>query len=77
MHGGTQQWDAGGVGGGEIYLGNGGCRVQEGGVPGWSEPQYGGAYQGGPLSSTIDSRAPSSEQQVEWSTARWCRLVLL
>lgn len=88
MQGDAQQWDAGVVGGdeplrsgggmgeGEIYLGNGSGRGQEGGVPGWSEPESGGAYQGGPLFSTIDSQAPSSEQPVEWHTARCCRLVL-
>ena len=46
-------------------LGRGGG-VQEGGVPGRSEPEGGRAYQGGPLSSTIYSQAPaSSEQQVD------------
>ena len=43
--------------------------VQEGEVTVRPEPGSGGAYQGGPLSTTIDSQAPASgEQQVEWLT---------
>ena len=54
--GGAQQWDGGGG-------------VQEGEVLGRPDPDIGGAYHGGPLSSTIDSQAPaSSEQQVERPT---------
>ena len=68
VRGGVQQWDGGGVGGGAQQW-DGGGGLQEGGVPGQPEPEDGGAYQRGPLSSTIDCQAlASSEQQVEWPT---------
>ena len=65
--GGAQQWDGGGAGGGEPHWDGGG--VGDDGQPKPRSGGAGGAYEGGPLSSTIDSQAPaSSEQQVEWPT---------
>ena len=86
----VQQWDVGGVGGGESKWGGGGVGGGEpywdgggmggdvsyrdgvcvgGGVQGQPEPGSrvaGEAYDGGPLSSTIESQATSSsEQQVK------------
>ena len=68
VRGGWQQWDGGDVAGGAQQW-DGGGGMQMGGVPGWPEPDDAGAYQRGPLSSTIDCQAlVSSEQQVEWPT---------